>query len=155
MNIILIISDTFRYDNLFERAPMPARTPELDRFAARAVSLSRMFVSSFPTIPHRTDLTTGRYGWPWYPWQDRRQSSSNHAPELLAQAGYVSQLICDCPHLFRTGFNFGFDGADVIRGQEGDTFFLRMNHPIESVMPPQKTRAGQHFQGHNLPDLAG
>ena len=35
MNVILIISDTFRYDNLFERASMPVRTPHLDRFAER------------------------------------------------------------------------------------------------------------------------
>ncbi len=154
MNIILLISDTFRYDNLFDRAAMPVRTPELDRFAERAVSLSRLYTGSFPTIPHRTDLTTGRYGWPWYPWQDRRESSPNHIPEILRQAGYVSQLLCDCPHLFRSSFNIGFDGAHVLRGQEGDTYFLRMNHPIEHVMPPEKTRYGKHFQGRNLVDLA-
>ena len=117
MNIILIISDTFRYDNLFDRAAMPVRTPELDRFSQRAVSLSGMYTASFPTIPQRTDTTTGRYGWPWYPWQDRRLSSPNHMPELLRQAGYVSQLICDCPHLFRAGINDGFDAAHVTRGQ--------------------------------------
>lgn len=32
---ILIITDTYRYDNLFDRAStMPVRTPALDRFAA-------------------------------------------------------------------------------------------------------------------------
>ena len=154
MNIILLISDTFRYDNLFNRASMPVHTPELDRFAERAVSLSRFYTGSFPTIPQRTDLTTGRIGWPWYPWQDRRQSSENHLPILLSQVGYVSQLLCDCPHLFRAGFNSGFNGAYTLRGQEGDTFFLRMNHPIEQAMPPEKTRTGKHFQGHNLVDLA-
>ena len=154
MNIILIISDTFRYDNLFDRAVMPVRTPELDRFAKRAVSLSRMYTGSFPTVPQRTDLTSGRYVWPWYPWRDRRESSRNHSPEILGRAGYVSQLICDCPHLFKAGINVGFDGADVIRGQEGDTFFLKMNHPIESAMPPEKTRKSVHFQGRNLVDLA-
>jgi len=154
MNIILIISDTFRYDNLFDRAAMPVRTPQLDRFSERAVSLSRMYTSSFPTIPHRTDLTSGRYGWPWHHWQNRQHSTANHLPQMLAQAGYVSQLICDCPHLFKNGFNYGFNGAHAIRGQEGDTFFLRMNHPIENVMPPEKTRYGKHFRDHNLPDLA-
>jgi arylsulfatase A-like enzyme len=154
MNIILLISDTFRYDNLFGRAAMPVRTPQLQEFARRAVSLDRMYVSSFPTIPHRTDLTTGRCGWPWYPWQDRRTSSKNHLPLLLNQAGYVSQLICDCPHLFNSGFQFGFDPAVALRGQEADIPFLRMNYPIDSVMPPEKTRTGRHFQGRNLPDLA-
>ncbi len=154
MNIILIISDTFRYDNLFDRAAMPVRTPELDRFSERAVSLSDFYVSSFPTIPHRTDLTSGRYGWPWYRWQDRRASSPNHIPEILRPEGYVSQLLCDCPHLFKAAVDMGFDGAHALRGQEGDTYFLRMNHPIEQVMPPEKTRRSTHFRDHHLADLA-
>jgi arylsulfatase A-like enzyme len=154
MNIILLISDTFRYDNLFDRAAMPVRTPELDRFSQRAVSLSRLYTSSFPTIPHRTDLTTGRFGWPWYPWQDRRQSSQNHLPLLLSQANYISQLLCDCPHLFPDAFNVGFDAAFTTRGQEGDVYFTRMNHPIEYCMLPEKTRSGRHFQGRNLPDIS-
>ncbi|MFW5799133.1 MAG: sulfatase [Planctomycetota bacterium] len=155
MNIILLISDTFRWDNLFDRATMPVRTPCLDAFAReRAVSCNNMVVSSFPTIPHRTDLTTGRFGFPWYGWQDRLKSSPNHLPEMLRPAGYVSQLICDCPHLFKTGFPVGFDAAMALRGQEGDLYFTRMNHPIDNVMPPDKTRTGKHFQDRNLPDLA-
>jgi len=159
VNIFLLISDTFRYDNFFDRAAaaplgMPVRTPNLDAFSDRAVSFSRMYTSSFPTIPHRTDLTTGRYGWPWYPWQSRLQSSPNHLPQILHSAGYVSQLLCDCPHLFRADFDDGFHAAQALRGQEADAFFLRMNHPIEHVMPSEKTRKGHHFQGRNLPDLA-
>ncbi len=154
MNIILIVSDTFRYDNLFDRAAMPVRTPALDRFSQRAVSLSRLYTASFPTIPHRTDLTTGRFGWVRYPWQDRRLSSPNHLPQILRQAGLVSQLLCDCPHLFPAGFNFGFDAALANRGQEVDLPFLRMNHPITPVMPPEKTRGDHGFQQHNLVDLS-
>ena len=154
MNVILLVSDTFRYDNLSGRALMAVRTPELDRFARRAVSLSEMFIGSFPTIPYRTELTAGRYGWPWYPWQSRLASTRNHMPELFRRAGYVSQLICDCPHLFPADFDRGFDGAVAVRGQEGDTYFLRMNHPIPGVMPPEKTRSSRHFQQRNLVDLA-
>ena len=153
MNIILLISDTYRYDNLFDRAAMPVRTPNLDAFSERAVSLSRMYTASFPTIPQRTDATSGRFGWPWYGWDSRLKTTENHLPSLLGQAGYVSQLLCDCPHLFRADFDSGFNGAHVVRGQEGDTYFLRMNHTIERSMPPEKTRHGQHFQGRNLPDL--
>jgi len=153
MNIILLISDTYRYDNLFDRAAMPVRTPNLDAFSERAVSLDRLYTSSYPTIPHRTDLTSGRFGWPWYPWDSRLKTTENHMPIILAQAGYVSQLLCDCPHLFRADFDRGFNGAMTLRGQEGDCPFLRMNRPIESTMPPEKTRFGRHFQGRNLPDL--
>jgi len=153
MNIILIIADTYRYDNIFGHQEMKPRTPCLEQFAKRSVSLSRFYTSSFPTIPHRTDLTSGRFGWPWHGWQSRLQSSKNHIPEILRKAGYVSQLICDCPHLFNSDFNDGFDAAHALRGQEGDIFFLCMNYPIQDVMPPEKTRSGKHFQGENLPNI--
>ena len=154
MNIILIISDTFRYDNLFDRAAaMPVRTPHLDRFSERAVSLERLYMASFPTIPHRTDLTTGRFGWPFYPWQDRFLSGQNHIPLLLRKAGYVSQMLGDCTHLARARFDHGFNGALFLPGQEGNTYFLRMNDPIQETMPPEKTRTGHLLQNRNLPDL--
>ena len=159
MTIFLLISDTFRYDNFFDRAAatplgMAVRTPCLDAFSERAVSFSRMYTASFPTIPHRTDMTTGRFGWPWYGWQSRLTSGPNHIPQVLRNSGYTTQLLCDCPHLFKNDFQTGFDAAFAIRGQEADMYFLRTNHPVEPVMPAAKTRAGHHFQGHNLPDLA-
>ena len=62
-NIIVLITDTFRRDNLGDRAARPVRTPELDRFAAdRATELTGLTMGSFPTIPHRTDFASGRAG---------------------------------------------------------------------------------------------
>lgn len=153
MNIILLISDTFRYDNLHGRAAMPVRTPNLDAFAERAVSMTQFYTGSFPTIPQRTDLTSGRTGWPWHGWQDLAASTANALPRLLGAHGYVSQLICDCPHLFNSGFQKTFDAAVAVRGQEGDTPLLRMNHEILEMMPRAKTRKGHHFQGRTLVDL--
>jgi len=153
MNVILIISDTFRYDNLFDRAAMPVNTPCLDAFSERAISIERMYTGSFPTVPHRTDLTSGRIGWPWYGWQSRLLGPKNHMPQILGKVGYVSQMLADCPHVFGCDIAKGFNGAYQVRGQEGDTYFLRMNHPIEHIMPPDKTRTGAGFQGHNLPDI--
>jgi len=154
MNVILLISDTFRFDNLNGNAWLPVRTPNLDAFRKRAVSLSSFFTSSFPTIPHRTDLITGRFGWPWYGWQDLSKSSRNCLPRTLGKSGYVSQLLCDCPHLFKAGFQFGFDAAQAVRGQEGDKPFLRLNHPFEQVMPLEKTRPQKNFLGHHLCDVS-
>jgi len=153
MNVVLLISDTFRYDNLFDRAAMPVQTPHLDAFSERAVSLEQLTVGSFPTIPHRTDLTAGRYGWPWYSWQPLDLSTRNNMPGILREHGYVSQLICDCPHLFNARFQQTFTAAEALRGQEGDIYRLRMNHPIEEAMPPEKSRTGRHFQNRNLVDL--
>ena len=59
-NIVLLITDTFRYDNLGERARRPIRTPMLDKFeASRATAIDKFYMSSFPTVPHRTDIMTG------------------------------------------------------------------------------------------------
>ncbi len=151
-NILIINSDTYRYDNLLDRADtMPVATPCLDAFAQRAVSMSHFYAGSFPTIPERTDLISGRYAWPWHPWQPL--AANNKMPLLLNQHGYVTQLICDCPHLFNAGFNQAFNAAYQIRGQEADLPFLHLNDAIENVMPREKTRTGHHFQDRNLVDL--
>lgn len=153
-NIILLITDTFRYDNLGQRAVRPVRTPELDRFLVeRATEVTRFHTGSFPTIPHRTDVATGVLGWPHYGWQPIDLSSPNHIARLLGQAGYVSQLICDCPHLFNTRFQHGFDAAFQHRGQEGDKALLHLNDPLPTVVPLEKTRTRPMFRGHPLVDL--
>ena len=111
--------DTFRYDNLYDRAERPVRTPELDRFAAeRATEITRFYTGSFPTIPHRTDVATGMLGWPHYGWQPIDLSSPNHVAVLLREQVYVTQLICDCPHLFNARFQQCFEAAFQHRGQE-------------------------------------
>ncbi|MBN1350213.1 sulfatase [candidate division KSB1 bacterium] len=153
-NIILIITDTFRYDNLKNNPHRFVRTPELDKFAVeRATSIENFYTGSFPTIPHRTDVATGKLGWQHYSWQPIDLSGANHIASILKQAGYVTQLICDCPHLFKARFQHAFDAAFQHRGQEGDKYLLHFNHPIESVMPMQKTRYQPAFQNHCLADV--
>jgi len=154
-NIVLLVTDTYRYDNLGARAPtMPVRTPELDRFASeRAAEIHGFYTGSFPTIPHRTDVAVGRTGWPHYGWQPIEKSSRNHIAALLGAQGYATQLICDCPHLFNAHFNPAFHAAFQHRGQEGDRFLLHLNDPIREVMPKEKTRRRPEFRGHPLADL--
>ncbi len=152
-NIVLIITDTYRYDNLGERAARQVRTRELDRFAAeRATAIEGFYTGSFPTIPHRTDVATGTLGWPHYGWQAIDLCGPNHVAKMLRECGYASQLICDCPHLFNARYQQGFDAAFQHRGQEGDKHLLRLNTPIRSVMADAKTRTEPMFRGHNLPD---
>ena len=153
-NIILLITDTFRFDNLGDRAKRPVRTPELDAFAAqRATEIEGFYTGSFPTIPHRTDVATGRLGWPHYPWQPIDLSGRNHIARGLARDGYATQLLCDCPHLFNARFNQGFQAAYQHRGQEGDRHLLHLNDDITEVMPAAKTRATPSFQGRTLADM--
>jgi arylsulfatase A-like enzyme len=141
-NVILIIADTFRRDNLRPPAQGGPRTPHLDRFCAeRAASVERYYCGSFPTGPNRTDIVTGRAGWPRFPWQPVAQSSDNHLARLFAGAGYLTQLICDSAHLIQPNLALypGFHAWYCERGQEGDTPLLHANDPIPAVVPHDKT----------------
>lgn len=150
-NIIVIVTDTFRYDNLRQRAQRTVRTPELDRFAdEKATEITQCYMGSFPTIPHRTDFATGITGWPHYGWQPIDVSGPNHAAKMLSNQGYATQLICDCPHLFNAHFSDAFDAAYQHRGQEGDRPLLRLNDPVEMVVPDNKTRVTPTYRGQTL-----
>lgn len=152
-NIIILVTDTFRYDNLFSNASRPVRTPFLDRFCeTSATNITNFFTASFPTIPNRTDLATGIFGWPHYGWQPIDQSGPNHIGKTLHRQGYKTQLICDCPHLFNSRFQFGFDAAYQHRGQEGDKHLLHLNHPIKNEMPFDKTRRMPVWNESSLAD---
>jgi len=143
MNVVLLVTDTYRYDNLYPvpGLPMAVRAPNLARFAGQAASMSRFYTGSFPTIPQRTDLATGRLGWPWFGWRGLPEPwKDNRLARILREAGYGTQLICDCPHLFRANFHHAFHGALQLRGQEGDVYLTRYNYPIERAMPREKTR---------------
>ena len=61
MKIILIVSDTFRWDFLGCYGNKWISTPNIDRFAEKGVIFDRAYGGSFPTIPHRSDLFTGNY----------------------------------------------------------------------------------------------
>lgn len=153
-NIVLLITDTYRYDNIAGSPGWSVRTPYLDGFAnERAARLSRCYTGSFPTIPHRTDLATGRLGWPHYGWQAIDLSGTNHIAALLKGEGYATQLICDCPHLFGARFNVDFDAALHNRGQEGDRPLLHLNDPIEEALPDEKTRVFPKYGSSSLASI--
>jgi len=142
MNIIVFVSDTFRYDHIGANGNTWIKTPELDAFSRRSVNFDNCYVSSFPTIPMRTDWFTGQYSFPFHGWQPLADHETVIS-EVLGTEGYVNQLIVDTPHLMCRKANFarGFHGKYWIRGQEGDVYLTRMNHKIEQIMPLNKTRA--------------
>ena len=107
MNIILLIIDSLRYDYIGTNGNDWIKTPILDALAERSWVFDRNFAASFPTIPHRTDVITGKYGAPIFPWLPLRWDHVT-LPRVLAEHGYVTQLIHDTPHLVNGGHNFDF-----------------------------------------------
>jgi len=122
MNIVLIIIDTLRYDYIHAHGKLPwIKTPNMDRLAERSWVFDYTFIGSFPTIPHRTDVMTGKYGDPFHIWMPLRHDVMTF-PELLGRNGYCTQLIHDTPHLVNGGHNFDwpFHAWTPIRGAEVD-----------------------------------
>ena len=155
MNIIVLVSDTFRYDYLGCNGNAWIGTAALDRFAERAVCFDRHYLSSFPTIPNRTDLFTGRYSFPFHGWKPL-DPGIPVLSTIFGAAGYQSQLICDTPHLMKGIHHFdrGFDGAYWIRGQEGDKPLLKGDLPPRMEVDGAKTRVDPHLANTRFGNLA-
>ena len=154
MNVILIVSDTLRRDHLGCYGNDWISTPNLDRFAQGAHIFERAYLASFPTVPCRNDLFTGRYTFTYKPWAPIGEGETVLA-EVLDQAGVVTALFADTPHPFTPGFNYqrGFAGWEIIRGQEHDRW---KTEPAEIVFPcdPTKLRAGEQSTGQYLRNVA-
>ena len=69
MNVIFFISDTYRYDNLSCYGPTETQTPRLDAFAERSYVFDNAYLGSFPTVPNRLDIMSGRFSCIEYAWQ--------------------------------------------------------------------------------------
>jgi len=133
VNIIFIISDTFRWDYLGCYGNKWISTPNLDRLARRSAVFDRAYAASFPTVPHRMDLVTGRFTFTYRQWEPLPKDEVTMA-EMLGEAGYTTMLIADTPHILEDGYNFdrGFSGWEWIRGQETDRY---MTDPVEVKLP--------------------
>ncbi len=141
MNIILVISDTFRRDHLGCYGNRWIKTPNIDRLAAESVVFDRAYAASFPTVPNRKDVVTGKYTFTYTDWGPLASDEVVLADSLRG-AGYVTMLICDTPHILKDGYNFdrGYDGWIWVRGQENDRY---STDPIEVKFPcdPGKLRS--------------
>jgi arylsulfatase A-like enzyme len=109
-------------------------TPNLDRFAQRAVRFDHHVVGSLPCMPARHDILVGSLDFLWRPWGSV-ELWERPITAALQHAGIVTQLITDHPHLFETGgenYHTEFTAWDYQRGHESD---------------PWKTRADPSFIG--------
>ncbi len=145
MNVIVIMNDSLRRDHIaayglappFPRAGRKGlpfiETPNLDRLAAQSAVFDRCYVASYPTVPNRRDLYTGRYGFLETGWEPLRGDDTLLA-EVLGQAGVVTQLYFDSLPMGSPGYGFerGFEGWEWIRGQHADHY---VTAPVPISMP--------------------
>jgi len=140
VNFVVIVSDTFRRDHLGCYGNRWIHTRNLDRFAAESLVFDRAYAASFPTVPNRRDVLTGRFTFTYSDWAPLPPDEVVLA-EVMGKAGYTTMMILDTPHIVARGFNFGrgFGGWDWVRGQEHDAW---ATSPRDPKLPcaPEKLR---------------
>jgi arylsulfatase A-like enzyme len=133
MNVIMVISDTFRRDNLMCYSNSETYAPQIETFSEEAVIFDNAFCGSFPTVPNRNDLLTSRHTFTYKDWAPLGERELV-LPEVLGEAGVLTCAIVDTPHPFTPGFNYqrGFDVWEQIRGQETDRW---KSYPKDVTFP--------------------
>lgn len=132
MNVIVICSDTFRYDHLGFLKRQPVITPNLDQLARESASFSDFWLCSFPTLVNRIEVFSGRITFPLMDWGPQPYRFPVLA-EVFRHHGFATALVADNPHLMQDGFGFGrgFDFVKDIPGQAHDEF-----QPASAPMAP-------------------
>jgi arylsulfatase A-like enzyme len=132
MNIVVICSDTFRYDHLGFTDRQKVFTPNLDQLAQESAHFDDFWLCSFPTLVNRIEVFSGRITFPLMDWGPQPY----HFPvlaEVFKHHGFATALIADNPHLMNDGFGFGrgFDFVKDVPGQAHDSF----QPPSEPMIP--------------------
>jgi len=140
MNVIIIVSDTLRRDHLGCYGNKWISTPNIDKFSKISLVFDNAYIGSFPTVPHRRDLFTGRFIFTYTDWSPLT-SDEIVLSEMLQPHGYLSMFIADTPHTTAPGYNYqrGFSAWIRIRGQEGDPITTEPTD-IELPCAPEKLR---------------
>ncbi len=149
-----MVADTFRRDHLGAYGNKWIHTPNLDKLAAESYRFERAYLASFPTLPNRCDVLTGRFSFIEYDWSPL---PTNHPllAQVLSAAGINTMMIADTPHLFQNGaaFDRGFEGFEWIRGQENDRWRTFPREP-ELPAPPEKLRNPDYTMKHYLRNVS-
>lgn len=126
-NAIVILLDSLNRHMVGAYGGGEFQTPNLDRFASRAMRFTRHYTGSLPCMPARHDILCGALDFLWKPWGSI-EIWEDAITYQLRKAGVVTQLISDHPHLFETGgenYHVDFTAWDYQRGHEGDPWKTR------------------------------
>lgn len=141
MNVIFIMNDSFRRDHLGCYGSTRVKTPNLDRFAQHAAVFERCYIASYPTVPNRWDLCTGRFGFPFRGWQPLGATDVTWS-QILSRHRVHTQMIWDTPMLGMHSYDYtrGFAGISFVHGQKGDPWITDPSLPIRMPAQPHKIK---------------
>ncbi len=142
MNVICVMLDSLRADHVGAYGKK-ARTPNMDRLAQESLVFDKAYSGSFPTLPCRRDLMTGRWGHPFNTWDELERDLPTMA-ESFRRAGHTTGLIFDTP-MYMTQGNYldrGFGSIEWIRGQGGEPWISDATADIALPASEDKIKPG-------------
>lgn len=139
MNIIVICSDTFRYDHLGFIKKQQIQTPHLDILAKESGIFTDFWLCSFPTVVNRIEVFTGRYTFPFYAWGPLPYEFPVLA-QIFQKHGFTTAFMADNVHLMKKGYGFerGFHFVKDIPGQTHDNWQPPSAPMIDLPCPEEK-----------------
>lgn len=146
-NVIVVLLDSLNRHLLGAYGGREFETPNLDRFAVRAMRFERHFSGSLPCMPARHDILVGSLDFLWRPWGSiELWEEPVTAP--LQRAGVTTMLVSDHPHLFETGgenYHTGFRAWDYLRGHENDPWKSRSDPSWLGSPALQAANGGRYY----------
>jgi len=156
VNLVIIVSDTFRWDYTGAYGNEWIETPNLDRLASQSALFLDAYAEGLPTIPARRVIKTGRNIFPftyrpqksdmvqlegWHPLFDEDVTLSEH----LRTHDYFSCYITDVYHAMKPGKNLhrGYDHWYWVRGQEGDPYRLNDTAQVQELLDQARYGEGR------------
>jgi len=161
MNLVIIVSDTFRWDYLGAYGNDRIKTPNLDKLAAESAVFEDAYAEGLPTLPVRRVLLTGR---PVFPFKyvpqpsDMVQLAGWHGlfnedvsfAEWLQERDHVSAFVTDVYHMMKPDKNFhrGFEHWHWVRGQEDDPWAMRDEARVADLFAQTGADASSYRRRH-------
>ena len=156
MNTILVVLDTWRRDHAGCYGNDWIQTPNIDALACKSAVFENAYLASYPTLPCRRDILTGRYEFPWRGWGGLEPDDVTLAA-AIAEAGGVSYFMTDIYHHWSSNSGSGywrpFSGFDIVRGQERDRYITDRDIAFDRRAlgyPPHVKATEPHFRNVQL-----
>jgi arylsulfatase A-like enzyme len=129
LNVLFISVDSLRrdmlgaYDSPFDWVTeIGVETPNLDRFAEKAITFDNHYAGSLPCMPARREWDTGIQEFLWRGWGPIEAYDTTLA-EKARNNGVLTKLLTDHFHLFQhgsSGYYEDYHGFEFVRGHEDD-----------------------------------
>jgi arylsulfatase A-like enzyme len=156
VNVLVIVCDTLRRDYLGCYGGSVA-TPAFDALAQESLVFDNAYCGSFPTLPCRAELFTGKIVFPYLNWGPLPRNEVLLS-ETFAAAHYECALVTDNLPLCRDGYDYdrGFHSRVRIRGQYYDRYrpvTRELPWPADPHTIGEKDRVQQYL--HNVEGREG